>query len=423
MWFWRDLRLRDLPALIRAGENADVVPLFVLDPRLLRNGEPTSVVAELVREVRADEVHISMETTPFGSRRDDAVAASLSAAGARLIATGSPYAIGPGTLSTKAGPYRVFTPFSRSWRDHGWPAPAHGAQPTWFTGPRSDALPTPPATEVPVPECSESAALHRWAGFLEGGPRLMLASYGTARNRPDRPGASHMSTGLKYGTIHPRTMLFDIARHEAAHSAGAERYITELCWREFYADVLWHHPASAGSDYRPLPGMQYDDLTGDTAVLVEAWWAGRTRFPLVDAGMRQLLTEGWMHYRVRLVTASFLVKDLHVWWPAGARHFLAHLRDGDIASNNHGWQWCAGTGTDAAPYFRFFNPVAQGKRFDANGDYVRRYIPELRHVPGAAVHEPWAILDCCPHVYPEPIVDHAKQRRETLARYEQGGGR
>lgn len=311
MWFWRDLRLRDLPTLIRAGEDADVVPLFVLDPRLLRNGEPTSVVAELVREVRADEVHISTETTP----------------------------------------------------------------------------------------------------------------YGTARNRPDRPGTCHMSTDLKYGTIHLRTMLFDIARHEAAHSAGAERYITELCWREFYADVLWHHPASAGSDYRPLPGMQYDDLTGDTAVLVEAWWAGRTRFPLVDAGMRQLLTEGWMHYRVRLVTASFLVKDLHVWWPAGARHFLAHLRDGDIASNNHGWQWCAGTGTDAAPYFRFFNPVAQGKRFDANGDYVRRYIPELRHVPGAAVHEPWAILDCCPHVYPEPIVDHAKQRRETLARYEQGGGR
>ena len=150
----------------------------------------------------------------------------------------------------------------------------------------------------------------------------------------------------------------------------------------------------------------------------DAWCAGRTGFPIVDAGMRQLLAQGWMHNRLRMVTASFLTKDLHVWWPHGARHFLTHLRDGDIASNNHGWQWTAGTGTDAAPYFRVFNPVTQGERFDPQGDYVRRWVPELRHLTGREVHAPWKAADGYADGYPEPIVDHAAERKETLARYE-----
>jgi deoxyribodipyrimidine photo-lyase len=165
--------------------------------------------------------------------------------------------------------------------------------------------------------------------------------------------------------------------------------------------------------------MTYDVPERDdvAAVRLAAWQEGRTGYPFVDAGMRQLLREGWMHNRVRMVTASFLVKDLHLWWVHGARWFMAHLRDGDVASNSHGWQWVAGTGTDAAPYFRVFNPVAQGRRFDPDGAYVRRYVPELAHVAGASAHEPWTAGGGYAHGYPERVVDHAAERADALARY------
>ena len=218
---------------------------------------------------------------------------------------------------------------------------------------------------------------------------------------------------LKFGEVHPRTLLADLARSPAAGSPGATTFVTELAWREFYADVLWHHPASAWSDLRPMAGMVYDEPSAG----FEAWRAGRTGFPFVDAGMRQLAATGWMHNRVRMVTASFLVKDLHVWWPHGARHFMALLADGDLASNSHGWQWCAGTGTDAAPYFRVFNPVGQGLRFDPDGAYVRRWVPELAHVPGAAAHEPWRHPRGYAASYPTRILDHAVEREEALRRY------
>ena len=176
--------------------------------------------------------------------------------------------------------------------------------------------------------------------------------------------------------MHPRTLLADLA---GERGKGPHTYETELAWREFYADVLWHQPRTAWQDLRPEMSRMRYSAPEDA---IEAWKAGRTGYPVVDAGMRQLLAEGWMHNRVRMITASFLTKDLHVWWPVGARHFLEHLVDGDLASNNHGWQWVAGTGTDASPYFRVFNPVTQGRRFDPDGDYVRRWVPELAHVPG-----------------------------------------
>jgi deoxyribodipyrimidine photo-lyase len=152
--------------------------------------------------------------------------------------------------------------------------------------------------------------------------------------------------------------------------------------------------------------------------LVRAWKEGRTGFPIVDAGMRQLAETGWMHNRVRMITASFMCKDLHVWWPEGARHFLEHLMDGDVASNNHGWQWVAGTGTDASPYFRVFNPVTQGQKFDPDGAYVRRWVPELAHLRGKQAHEPWKADDGYHHGYPEPVVDHGEERAEALRRYD-----
>jgi deoxyribodipyrimidine photo-lyase len=263
-----------------------------------------------------------------------------------------------------------------------------------------------------VDGAGEEAARRRWRRWLD----RHLGDYDGQRDRPDLDTTSRMSVPLKFGELHPRTLLADIAGHEGARSAAARTFVTELCWREFYADVLWHHPDSAWRDLKPaLSGMRYSRAERR----LEAWQRGETGYPLVDAGMRQLLAEGWMHNRVRMVTASFLVKDLHIWWPEGARHFLAHLRDGDIASNNHGWQWVAGTGTDAAPYFRVFNPVSQGLKFDPDGDYVRRWVPELRHLEGRAAHQPWDHDDGYAHGYPERIVDHAEEREEALRRYQE----
>ena len=189
-----------------------------------------------------------------------------------------------------------------------------------------------------------------------------------------------MSVYLKWGCVHPRTLLADLGPDD-------ETYRKELAWREFYAGVLFHWPASAREYYQPqFASMAY--AGADTARLRRVA-AGRTGYPIVDAGMRQLLAQGWMHNRLRMIVASFLVKDLHIEWRHGARHFMRHLVDGDLASNQHGWQWTAGTGTDPAPFYRIFNPVTQGHTFDPDGDYVRRWVPELRPIAGGAVHEPW----------------------------------
>ncbi len=429
LWFRRDLRLADHPALVAAAAGgSEVLPLFVLDPVLLasagsrrsnrllaslaalndsldgalvlRTGRPSAVVPAVACEVGAAEVHVSEETTPFGRRRDAQVADLLASDGRALVATGSPYAVTPGKVLKDDGtPYRVFTPFSRAWHTHGWRSPAASpGEARWLRGVATDPLPD----HVPRPEAGEAAALARWRAFREDD----LARYDAERDRPDLNTTSRLSVALKYGEIHPRTLL--------AEAAGSERFIAEVCWREFYADVLVHHPGSAWQDLNPaMTAMTYDEAGPE----FEAWCAGLTGYPLVDAGMRQMLTEGWMHNRVRMVTASFLVKHLHVWWPHGARHFLDQLEDGDIASNSHGWQWVAGTGTDAAPYFRIFNPVTQGLKFDPDGDYVRRFIPELRHLDGATVHEPWRWADGYAHGYPARIVDHAAARADALARY------
>jgi deoxyribodipyrimidine photo-lyase len=229
-----------------------------------------------------------------------------------------------------------------------------------------------------------------------------------------------MSAYLKYGCIHPRTLLADLSGQEGE---AARRYVTELAWREFYADVLWHRPDSAREYLNPqLQGMEYDSGP-DAETLVAAWEQGRTGFPIVDAGMRQLLGEAYVHNRVRMIVASFLVKDLHQEWTRGARYFLRHLVDGDLASNNHGWQWVAGTGTDASPYYRVFNPITQGKKFDPDGTYVKRWVPELRGLDTTHVHEPWTAPGGVPAGYPEPIVDHAQERLVSLDRYNRVRGR
>jgi len=441
LWFRRDLRLADHPALLAAADAAgggDVLPLFVVDPALwdpagpsrrawladslralaadldgalvVRHGDPADVLAEVVAAAGARSVHVTADTGPYGRRRDAAVGERLRGTGTPLMATGTPYAVGPGSVVNGSGErYQVFTPFLRAWLRHGWPAPgARRADVRWTRRVESEPLPEAPRVpDLELPPAGERAALERWRAFLEG----PLDHYHETRDLPARPGTSSMSAHLKYGEVHPRTLLADLA---GRRGTGPETYRTELCWREFYADVLWHRPDSAREYYRPgLARMRFDE-PGDT---VEAWAEGRTGYPFVDAGMRQLRREGWMHNRVRMVTASFLVKDLHVDWRHGARHFLRWLRDGDLASNNHGWQWVAGTGTDAAPYFRVFNPVSQGERFDPDGEYVRRYVPELAHLPGRAAHRPWQHDAGYDHGYPERIVDHDAERKVALARY------
>jgi deoxyribodipyrimidine photo-lyase len=214
---------------------------------------------------------------------------------------------------------------------------------------------------------------------------------------------------LHFGTLHPRTLLSALGPED-------ERFMTELAWREFYAAVLWSWPESAYADFDArMSGLATDDGP-DAQSLFATWTEGRTGYPIIDAGMRQLKSEGWMHNRVRMLVASFLVKDLHLDWRWGARHFMRHLVDADLASNQHGWQWTAGTGTDASPYFRIFNPVTQSKRFDPDGNYIRRWVPELRDAATQFVHEPWR--SSSPLAYPDPIIDHDVERKRSLAAYE-----
>jgi len=437
LWLRRDLRIADHPALTAALDDGDTVAVFVLDPRLwggtgparrawlaatlrelgermpltLVHGDPADKLPRLAREVGAERVHVEREFTPFALRRDRAVAEALRADDVEAVVTGSAYAVEPGSVVNQSGnPYAVFTPFSRAWAEHGWPEPTPTPRRRPVEGPTSEKRATSMLdialreAHPELPEAGEQAALARWRDFLDDD----LADYDDHRDRPDLSGTSRLSPYLHLGVVHPRTLLADLA---SRRNEGARRYRLELAWREFYADVLHANPESAWSDLKPL-GIDYDEPGTE----FDAWCRGETGFPIVDAGMRQLLATGWMHNRVRMITASFLTKDLHVWWPHGARFFLDHLIDGDVASNNHGWQWTAGTGTDASPYFRVFNPVTQGKKFDPDGDYVRRWVPELAELAGAAAHEPWKHGGATG--YPEPILDHAEERTEALRRYE-----
>ncbi len=438
LWLRRDLRLADHPALHRAAEDGPVVVLFVLDqvlltpagaPRiaflyrtlrqldsdlrghgaalLVRRGDPVDAVPRVAREAQARSVHVSADFGPYGRRRDDAVAVALG--GVPLVRTGSPYAVSPGRVGKTDGePFRVYTPFYRAWQRHGWRAPAATitGRVDWRTGLDGVDIPADPLLphDLQLPEAGEDAALRAWRAYRAGA----LGSYGDDRDRPDLDRTSHISAYLKWGSIHPRTLLAELG-------PGDETYRQELAWREFYAAVLYAWPDSAREYFSPrLARMTYAQAT---STAFTAWREGRTGYPIVDAGMRQLLAQGWMHNRLRMIVASFLVKDLHIEWQHGARHFMRHLVDADLASNQHGWQWTAGTGTDAAPYHRVFNPVTQGQKFDPHGDYVRRWVPELRAIAGKAVHEPWVLGPDMPRGYPERIVDHATERKVALERY------
>jgi len=365
----------------------------------LRRGRPEDVVPAVAAEVGATTVFATGDCAPYGRRRDARVAAALTGAGRTLTRIGSPYAVAPGRVLTGGGgPYRVFTPFRRGWTAHAWPEPigvATGVR--WASGQSDLALgdlePDPASVTAELPAAGERAAADLVDRFLDG----PVSTYGDDRNRPDLDRTSRLSPHLRFGTVHPRQLLARVPP-----GTGGETFRSELAWREFYADVLWHRPDSAWVSLSPVGANLRSDTGHGADVRFDAWCEGRTGYPLVDAGMRQLRLEGWMHNRVRMLVASFLIKDLHLEWQRGAAHFLDLLIDGDLASNNFGWQWVAGTGTDAAPFYRVFSPDRQAERFDPDGDYVNRYVPEIG-TPD----------------YADPIVDHAAERVEALARWEE----
>ena len=446
LWFRRDLRLSDLPALLAAaqgdGADGEVLACYVLDPRLetsagrrrlqylydalrdlrgqlggrllLTRGDPARRIPAVAKGIGATTVHVSQDFSPFGRRRDELVRAALG--DIDLVGTGSPYLVSPGRVAKGDGtPYKVFTPFYDAWRRHGWPTPADtGASSARWIDP-ADVAGRPELADIPdagvelETPAGEAAARRQWQVFVDDG----LAGYADDRNRPDLDASSRMSAHLKFGTIHPRTLAADLGGRSGA-GKGAQAYLRELAFRDFYAAVLYEWPRSAWWNWNEaFDAIEVDDGP-DARAAFDAWKAGRTGFPVVDAGMRQLAETGFMHNRVRMITASFLVKDLHLPWQWGARWFLEQLVDGDIASNQHGWQWAAGCGTDAAPYFRVFNPQTQGAKFDPTGAYVRRWVPELAGLDESVdVHK----LDERPAGYPDPMVDHREERAEALRRY------
>jgi len=464
VWFRRDLRLHDHPALVAAATAHDaVVPLYVLDPRLLRGrfaspnrawfllgslralavdlaargaplvvrlGDPATVVPEVAVAARATDVYVSRDHAPYGRARDRRVAEALVATplGARLHAKTGVLVHEPEVIASLDGrPYSVYSPFRRAWErlprrealtapaslpGHGLPA---GEIPTLGELGLGDS---PTADPALLPEPGEAAARRRLERWLERG----LRGYAGTRDRLDlADGTSRLSADLHVGLLSPAEIVERVT--DDGDGEGRRVYVNEIVWREFYAHVLFHRPAVRHAAFR----AEFDAIEWSAdATALDAWRDGRTGYPIVDAAMRQLAATGWMHNRARMIAASFLTKDLLIDWRAGEAHFMAQLVDGDVASNNGGWQWSASTGTDPQPYFRIFNPVSQGRRFDPEGDYVRRWVPELAGVPTAHVHAPWEMPAEVAEAsdvrigidYPAPIVDHAESRARALATYE-----
>jgi deoxyribodipyrimidine photo-lyase len=456
-WIRRDLRLHDNQALTEAlARGGTVVPLFVLDPALwtsdyvgkrrlaflieglgvldaalqdrgsrliIRQGSPLGVLSNLLEETGATTITAESDYSSYATRRDAEIASVLPLRlvdGVTVLPPGS-------VVKTDGTPYTVFTPFSRAWKvqplpDRSGVLPAPEAIATFRD---LQSLPLP-AVQAAIPAtfpAGEAEARRRLGAFLAG----PVQQYGDRRDFMADAGTSALSPYLRFGMLSAREAVVAVrewiaeATGEAAQSS-ASIWLNELIWREFYIHILAHFPdVQRGAFRQNLRAVPWRNNEAE----FDAWCVGRTGYPVVDAAMRQLAQTGWMHNRARMIAASFLTKDLLIDWRRGERWFMQQLIDGDPAANNGGWQWSAGTGTDAAPYFRIFNPVSQGKKFDPDGSYVRRWVPELSRVPARHIHEPWQMsaqeqqaAHCrIGHEYPPPIVDHALARQRALDAY------
>ncbi|RVT97710.1 deoxyribodipyrimidine photo-lyase [Rhodovarius crocodyli] len=454
LWFRQDLRLADNPSLHAALESGPVLPVYVLDdaaaeewapggaqrwwlhhslaalaadlaargaPLLLLRGDAATLLPHLAGTIGAGSVHAGRMYEPWARRRDEAVHHALAETGRKLTLHSATLLHEPHRLRTGQGkPYSVFTPFSRAVFALGEPAPplpvpdriasvASPLDPLALEG--LDLLPRPP-----IPEWWSEFPDHWQPGEAGAARRLarltpeLLAAYPARRDIPGEDATSALSPHLRFGEVSPR-QVWHAAREAGA--AGEHTFLKEVLWRDFSYHLLWHRPE--------MPQTALQSKFGEfpwrpDSRLLAAWQQGRTGYPIVDAGMRQLWRTGWMHNRVRMVAASLLVKHLLQPWQHGEAWFWDTLVDGDLASNAASWQWVAGCGADAAPYFRVFNPVLQGEKFDPEGSYVRRWVPELAGVPGRFIHKPWE-APRPPAGYPAPIVEHGRGRERALAAY------
>ena len=466
VWFRHDLRLDDNPSLARAASLGRVIPLFIWAPEeedpwspgaasrwwlhgsllqfqkqlaklgaplVIRRGPSLDTLRSVAKSTHATRIHWNRRHEPAVVERDTKIKATLTADGIVTESFGGGLLYEPATLATKEGkPYQVFTPFWRACLSKDEPALP-------LSAPRSlDSIPEALSTLsveslrlLPSIDWAEqmrtqwtpgeAGAQARWNAFLT----LPINDYGLERDRPDHRGTSSLSPHLHFGEISPRRLWHSIRDMLGGISArcitgGAEVFLREIGWREFASHLLYHFPHTSDAPLR----CSYENFPWRVdPVGLRAWQRGRTGFPIVDAGMRQLWQTGWMHNRVRMIVASFLVKDLLVSWNDGARWFWDTLVDADLASNTLGWQWAGGCGADAAPYFRVFNPTSQGNRFDPDGTYVRRFIPELHKLPTSSIHAPqqadaatlFAAEVRLGDNYPEPYVDHAEARLRALS--------
>lgn len=451
-WIRRDLRLKDNPALHSAlVHGGTVLPVFILDPRLLskpaenrwrfllnglrrldedlrsrgsylllRRGLPEEVLPALLAESRAEAVFTEEDYTPFAIQRDEKLAKFIPLHRVVGVTVHHPAAV----VKPDGSPYTVFTPFSKAWKALPLPKPLP---------PIPARLPPPPLLPgEPFPLAEENS--HFPAGEFEAERRLMafldgpLSSYADDRNRLDVDGTSRLSPYLRFGMISARrvaalTVEKIVQSDDPIYRKNAETFLNELIWREFYNAILYHFPHVLQMAFNPaLRRIEWRNAPDD----LSAWQQGLTGIPVVDACMRQLLATGWMHNRGRMIVASFLVKDLLINWQEGEAWFMRQLVDGDPAANNGGWQWTAGTGTDAAPYFRIFNPILQSKKFDPHGHFIRRWLPELGNLPAEYLHEPWLLPADLQRKtgfkpgrdYPLPLVDHASVKERTLRAYQ-----
>ncbi len=470
VWLRRDLRLSDNVALERAARaRARIVCAFVLDPPLLRGpeigapivcvffdaltelrsalrirgsdlalleGDFANELTSLARRTGATRLYYNVDYVPSALERDAHVTAELERAGIAVEASLDHVYFGADDILKADGtPYTVFTPYKRSWlaRHQTEPRP-----PVPSLGAIGHRLATRDAIgeTLPVPE-PEAYGRERSEHFRRGGEAVArnmldafvatsLAAYADRRNAPAITGTSHLSPQLRAGTIGIRTCVFAAqeARDNArgARATGYDTWISELVWRDFYQQIFKNFPHVAREPFlAAAQRLRFRESEADFA----AWAQARTGYPIVDAAMTQLRTYGWMHNRLRMIVASFFTKDLLLDYRLGERFFEQHLADNETAANNGGWQWSASTGTDAAPYFRVFNPVLQSKKFDPDGTFIRQMLPALANVPGDAVHAPWTLAPLAAQAlgfrlgrdYPEPIVDHALARDRALALY------